>query len=73
MANLTGVVQQLKAERDRAASEVQRLNAALAALGAISTNGTTRSTARRGRLSAAPRVFQANPSFRQSWITCRSI
>lgn len=57
MANLAGVVQQLKAERDRAASQVQRLNAALAALSAVSTDGApTRSTARRGRLSAAARA-----------------
>ena len=61
MANLTGVVQQLKAERDRAANEVQRLNAALAALSAISTNGApTRSTARRGRLSAAWRALNCS-------------
>jgi hypothetical protein len=32
MANLSGVVQQLKAERDRAAKEVEHLDAALAAL-----------------------------------------
>ena len=33
MPNLRGIVQQLKTERDRAQREVERLNAALMALG----------------------------------------
>ncbi|HET9408777.1 MAG TPA: hypothetical protein VFO39_16155 [Candidatus Sulfotelmatobacter sp.] len=57
MANLTVVVRQLRLERDRAADEVKRLNAALAALTAVSRDGaSTTSTARQGRLSAAARA-----------------
>jgi hypothetical protein len=44
MANMSGVVQQLKKERERAQKEVQRLDAALAALGSISSNGSSRRT-----------------------------
>jgi hypothetical protein len=52
MANLSGVVQQLKMARVRAEEEVKRLDAALAALG----NLTGRSPARKRRtLSAAGR------------------
>ncbi len=52
MANLSGVVQQLKMARVRAEGEVKRLDAALAALG----NLTGRSPARKRRtLSAAGR------------------
>jgi hypothetical protein len=35
LMNLTGVVQQLRKERDRAQSEVERLAAALTALGSL--------------------------------------
>ena len=35
MPNLTGIVQQLKTQRDRAQKEVDRLNAALIALGSL--------------------------------------
>ena len=49
MANLAGVVQQLRKERDLAAKTLQQLDAALAAL-----NGTSSGTSgRRGRLSVA--------------------
>jgi hypothetical protein len=44
MANMSGVVQQLKKERERVQKEVQRLDAALAALGSISSNGSSRRT-----------------------------
>lgn len=50
MANLTGIVNQLKQERDRVAGQLSGLNAALAALSG--TNGTRR----RGTLSAEARA-----------------
>jgi hypothetical protein len=53
------VVQQLKRERDRAQKEVQRLDAALAALGSVSSNGTSRHTmsaAARRRISLAQKA-----------------
>jgi len=52
MANLAGVVQQLRKERDRAARELERLNAALAAL----NGGSHRRTATRRTISAAGRA-----------------
>lgn len=59
MANLEMVVRQLKAERDRAAREVQQLDAALAALngaaGAKQTGRGTLSAAARARIAAAQR------------------
>jgi hypothetical protein len=48
MANLSAVVSQLKKERERVHKEVQRIDAALSALGS-STNGT------RPRMSAVAR------------------
>jgi hypothetical protein len=42
MPNLVGIVQALKTQRDRAQSEVERLNAALTALGNLG-NGRGRS------------------------------
>jgi len=52
MTNLAGVVRQLKSERDRAAKEIERLEAALAAL-----NGSYgKRTLTRGRMSAAARA-----------------
>jgi hypothetical protein len=53
MANLAGVVQQLRRERDQAARTVKRLDAALAALNGASSG---KSSGRRGRLSAAARA-----------------
>ena len=41
MANLAGVVQQLKKERDQAAKQVKRLDAALAALNGVSQGKST--------------------------------
>jgi len=52
MANLAGVVQQLRKERDQAARVVERLDAALAALNGGSYG---RKTGTRRRLSAAAR------------------
>jgi|SRR5579859_1845212 len=52
MPNLAGVVQQLKRERDQAATVVERLDAALAALNGGSYGKRTRT---RSRMSAAGR------------------
>lgn len=61
MANLAGVVQQLRKERDQAARTVERLDAALAALNGDSyrrRTGTRRkiSAAGRARIAAAQRA-----------------
>lgn len=60
MANLAGVVQQLRKERDQAARTVQQLNAALAALTGDSRHeaGTRSplSAAARARIAAAQRA-----------------
>ena len=53
MANLAGVVQQLRQERDRAAKELGQLDAALTALNGA---GRGRRTGTRGRMSAAGRA-----------------
>ena len=53
MANLAGVVQQLRKERDQAARTVEQLDAALAALGGSSYRMTT---GRRRKISAAGRA-----------------
>lgn len=60
MANLAGVVQQLKKERDLAARVVERFDAALAALNGVSgkRTGTRKrlSAAARARIAAAQRA-----------------
>lgn len=62
MANLTAVVKQLRSERDRAARELDRLDAAIAALNHVAGgNGRKSAGVRRGRrprrkLSAAARA-----------------
>src|SRR5438477_7767045 len=58
MANLAGVVQQLRTERDQAARTVEQLDAALAALTGVSRTGTRRniSAAGRARIAAAQRA-----------------
>jgi hypothetical protein len=60
MANLAGIVQQLRKERDQAARTLEQLDAALAALNGSSyqkRTGTTRkiSAAGRARIAAAQR------------------
>jgi hypothetical protein len=72
MPNLSGIVQQLKTQRDRAQKEVDRLNAALIALGSLgSQNGGLRrvrsvksrkplSAAARKKIAAAQRARWAN-------------
>ena len=52
MGSLTDVVQQLRKERERAEREVHRIDAALAALGSLSVNGSKRG---RHTMSAAAR------------------
>jgi hypothetical protein len=53
--NLTGVVQELRKERDRTQTELERLDAALAALGSL--DGASRVLHRRGRpVSAVARA-----------------
>jgi len=60
MGNLSVVVQQLRTERERAQSEVHRIDAALAALGSASSNGNrgghTMSAAARRKISLAQRA-----------------
>lgn len=57
MANISGVVQQLKKERERAQEEVQRIDAALEALGSVSSNSASRmSAAARRRISLAQKA-----------------
>lgn len=59
MANLAGVVQQLRKERDRAARVVERLDAVLAALNGVSrkrTGSRRLSAAARERIAAAQRA-----------------
>jgi hypothetical protein len=51
MANLTSVLNQLRQERNRLASQLEGLNRALSALNRTSNNGT-----RRGTMSAAGRA-----------------
>jgi hypothetical protein len=67
MANLSGVVQQLRRERDQAARTVEQLDAALRAL-----NGASSGTSgRRGRLSAAARARIAAAQ-RARWAKVRA-
>jgi hypothetical protein len=68
MANLAGVVQQLREERDQAASVVERLDAALAALNGGSYG---KRTGNRRHLSAAARERIA-ASQRARWAKVRS-
>jgi len=59
MTTLSRVVAQLKAERERVHKEVQRIDAALAALASVTTNGTrphTMSAAARRRISLAQKA-----------------
>jgi hypothetical protein len=60
MGNLSAVVQQLEKERERAQKELQRIDSALAALGSLSSNGSSRqhtmSAAARRRISLAQKA-----------------
>jgi hypothetical protein len=68
MANLAGVVQQLRKERDQAARMVERLDAALAALNGGSHG---KRTGTRSRLSAAARARIAAAQ-RARWAKVRA-
>lgn len=60
MANMSGVVQQLKKERERAQRQVQCIDEALAALESLSSNGSSRqhkmSAAGRRKISLAQKA-----------------
>jgi len=60
MGNMSLVVQQLKKERERVHKQVERIDAALLALGSVSTNGAVRphtmSVAARRKISLAQKV-----------------
>ena len=78
MANISGVVTQLRQERDRLSRELDRLDNAIAALGHIGgrSNGRTSAATRRGRrprrkLSAAARARIAAAQ-RARWAKVRS-
>ena len=49
MKHMSAVVQQLKKERERAQKQVQRIDEAIAALGSLSSNGSSRSMSAAGR------------------------
>ena len=58
MANLSGIVRQLRKERDRVESELTRLNAALAAFVGVYTSKPKRrklSAKARAKIAAAPK------------------
>jgi len=58
MNHMSGVVQQLKKERERAQKQVLRIDEALAALGSVSSNGASRtmSAAARRKISLAQKA-----------------
>ena len=67
MRNLSAVVQELKKERERAHTEVQRIDVALAALGSLSSSGSSRHTmsaAARKRISLAQKARWAKQKAR---------
>ena len=75
MANLSGVVQQLKKERDRAQEEVKRLGAALAALTGLRTGPArkrrTLSAAARRKMSLAQKARWARRTLGSQAATAR--
>jgi hypothetical protein len=68
MANLSDVIQQIKREREQVAKEVERLDAALAAL---SGSTSTKASGTRNRLSAAARARIAAAQ-RARWAKVRA-
>ena len=57
MKIMSEVIEQLKKERERAQKQVQRIDAALAALGSMNSNGASRmSAAARRRISLAQKA-----------------
>ena len=75
MTNLSGVVQQLKEERDRAQEEVKGLNAALAALAGLKTGPArkrrTLSAAARRKMSLAQKARWARRTLGTEAATAR--
>jgi len=76
MANLSGVVQQLKKAHAEAQGEVKRLGAALAALGSLTGRSTTRmrrtlSAAARRKISLAQKARWAKRSIKTQTDTAR--
>ena len=67
MANLSGIVKQLKKERDRVESELTRLNAALAAFVGVYTKPKRRelSAKARAKIAAAQRARWAKVRAKQ--------
>jgi len=49
MKHMSGVVQQLKKEREHTQRQLQRMDAALAALGSVNSNGASRTMSATGR------------------------
>ena len=70
MANLSLVVKQLQQERNRLSSQMEALNAAISALGGLSSNGVRRtrgiSAAGRARIAAAQKTRWARIKGRKS-------
>lgn len=65
MRNLSGVVQQLKKERDRAKAELKHLNAALKVLGGWASSG--KKSARRMSAKARKRIAAAQRARWAKW------
>ena len=71
MANLSAVISQLRRERARVSSELDRLDHAIAALDHIGGGGTQRGRRPRRRLSAAARARIAAAQ-RARWAKVKS-
>jgi hypothetical protein len=59
MANLSGVVRQLRNERERAQKHVERIDAALAALGGLNSRRSSKAAGRRMSAAARRRIAAA--------------
>lgn len=70
MANLTGIVQQLKKERDRVEQQLSGLNAALAAFAGV-YRGTAKPGRKRRKMSAKSRAKIAAAQ-RRRWAKVRA-
>lgn len=67
MQNLSGVVQQLRKERDRAKAEMDRLNAALKVLGGWAGSGKTPASRRSMSAKARKRIADAQRARWAKW------
>jgi hypothetical protein len=70
MANLSGVIKQLKKERDRIEQQLSGLNAALAAFAGV-YRGTAKPTRKRRKMSAKSRAKIAAAQ-RKRWAKVRA-